>query len=74
MIGLDHTAVHGEYASWADVRLAAFNLNRVCVQYGSLKEFFGGKTTMGYNDLITIDLLYSGMVGLGDNETEVASS
>ncbi|KAK0507721.1 hypothetical protein JMJ35_009610 [Cladonia borealis] len=74
LIGLDHTAAHGEVGSWAGVGLDAGQLNYCCVQYGSLKEFYGGKTTTGANGLITIVLLYSGTAGVGENETEVASS
>ena len=44
------------------------------MQYGSLKDFYGGRTTTGANDLITIVLLYSGTAGVGENETELASS
>ena len=74
LIGLDHTAAHGEVGSWAGVGLDAGQLNYCCVQYGGLKEFYGGKTTTGANGLITIVLLYSGTAGVGDNEAEVASS
>ena len=72
IIGLDNTATRiGETASWTGVRQDAQQLNQRCVQYGILKEFYGGKTTSGEHGLITVVLLYS---GVGDNETEVASS
>lgn len=72
IIGLDNTATWtGETASWTGVRQDAEQLNQRCVQYGILKEFYGGKTTSGEHGLITVVLLYS---GVGDNETEVASS
>ena len=74
ILGLDHTAVHGEVGSWAGVGLDAGQLGVGCVQYGSLKDFYGGKTTTGANGLITIVLLYSGTAGVGEKETEVASS
>lgn len=76
IIGLSASAVAGENGSWAGVGLNAGQLNLQCVQYGVLKEFYGGSTTAGDNGLITIVLLYSGRSSgseLGDNETAIAS-
>ena len=74
ILGLDYTAEHGETGSWAGVGLDAGQLNLRCVQYGNLKEFYGGRTTAGENGLITVVLLFSGTAGVGDDATEVASS
>ncbi len=63
----------GETGSWAGVGLETGELNQRCVRYGTLKEFYGGRTTGGDHGLITIVLLYSGGRWLGDNETEIAS-
>ena len=64
----------GENGSWAGVALQALRLNVRCVHDGSEKQFYGGSTTAGDSELITVVLLYSGNPGLGDNETETASS
>ena len=72
-IGLNNFVKHGETGSWAGVGLEAGQLNMHCVQYGSLKEFYGGKTTGGDHGKITVVLLYSGESVLGENGTEIAS-
>ena len=56
-------------ATWLEIGLAATQLNIACVGTGMFSKLKGGFTFVGERGRIRIDLVYSGLNGVGGNGT-----